>query len=77
MEPVMQLKLVATASDDPDEVNLSGRCSYCPKPNPPLLPTSTSFTLLLFSIEAICVGNLRLLMFDSNAIALDHFISPS
>ena len=24
MEPVMQLKLVATARDDPDEVNLSG-----------------------------------------------------
>lgn len=25
MEPVMQLKLVATARDDPDEVNLSGK----------------------------------------------------
>ena len=31
----MQLKLVATASDDPDEVNLSGGCSNCPTPHPP------------------------------------------
>ena len=25
MEPVMQLKLMATARDDPDEVNMSGK----------------------------------------------------
>jgi dynein intermediate chain 1 len=29
MEPVMQLKLVATARDDPDEVNLSGLAGGC------------------------------------------------
>mmetsp|Transcript_17293 Transcript_17293/g.18034 ORF Transcript_17293/g.18034 Transcript_17293/m.18034 type:complete len:676 (+) Transcript_17293:55-2082(+) len=29
MEPVMQLKLVATAKDDPDEVNLSGLAGGC------------------------------------------------
>ena len=53
----MQLKLVATASDDPDEVNLSGGCSNCPTPSS-LLPIIICLALLLLSSVAECVDDL-------------------